>query len=620
MTNIATIIGQRHGGRARGFLPLLFVALLWAGGSASYAQVSQTESTGKTALDTIPEEAKAVFYRYVQQKDTAMMEFVDKHRRDKFVKRFSFHTNAVDWVTLVPNLGVEFDLNGTPRNNYSISIFGKFNGRSTHGKLVYNVNAVRVEGRKYWRTGKHGKAKKYYDDFERLYTDTASIYFNADTLVGRSYYVDTLGRAAKAKGVTGIESIRATSDMTQAQKDSLDFAEDSLGIKESKFRKWYYNTYHKFRRNVTSGRTLENARNWRAYYLGVWAGMDNWSISITGKGKQGQGVGAGLVAGYTLPLLPQRFPREGSLDLDFGLAVGWKAVKYDAYNYEEQTQHYVYDQAGSHPSWKIVPYPIVQDIHVSLVWRFRGIKSKVDKSLIDDYNKKWVEKYNDRATAAWNKNNAVRQKREEILEAMRERTFAMADSTGLYDGYHRRRLDAAMRINPDTVFVGEDQRLYLKIFKGLKSVEEQDRYRKSQQEASEREAKEATEQARKAARESARMAKRAARELADSIEAARKDSIREAKKHHVQGDTVQALSADTTLALPIDTVLVSPEDSVPLSVPRTDIPAEDGGPETEERDADGEDGNSNATAVLCAVWRKWRDVAAGGLFYYDDRL
>lgn len=333
MTNIATIIGQRHGGRARGFLPLLFVALLWAGGSASYAQVSQTESTGKTALDTIPEEAKAVFYRYVQQKDTAMMEFVDKHRRDKFVKRFSFHTNAVDWVTLVPNLGVEFDLNGTPCNNYSISIFGKFNGRSTHGKLVYNVNAVRVEGRKYWRTGKHGKAKKYYDDFERLYTDTASIYFNADTLVGRSYYVDTLGRAAKAKGVTGIESIRATSDMTQAQKDSLDFAEDSLGIKESKFRKWYYNTYHKFRRNVTSGRTLENARNWRAYYLGVWAGIDNWSISITGKGKQGQGVGAGLVAGYTLPLLPQRFPREGSLDLDFGLAVGWKAVKYDAYNY-----------------------------------------------------------------------------------------------------------------------------------------------------------------------------------------------------------------------------------------------------------------------------------------------
>lgn len=620
MTNIAIIIGQRYGRRTRCFLPLILVALLWAGGSASFAQVPQTENTDKTALDTIPEEARAVFYRYVQQKDTAMMEFVNKHRRDKFVKRFSFHTNAVDWVTLVPNLGVEFDLNGTPRNNYSLSIFGKFNGRSKHGKLVYNVNAVRVEGRKYWRTGKHGKAKKYYDDFERLCTDTASIYFNADTLVGHSYYVDTLGMVAKAKGVTGIESIRATSDMTQAQKDSLDFTEDSLGIRKSKFRKWYYNTYHKVRRNITSGRTLENARNWRAYYLGVWAGIDNWSISLTGKGKQGQGVGAGLVAGYTLPLLPQRFPREGSLDLDLGLAVGWKAVKYDAYIYENQTQHYVYDPASSHPSWKIVPYPIVQDIHVSLVWRFRGIKNKVDNSLIDDYNKKWVEKYNDRATAAWNKNNAVRQKREEILEAIRNRTFAMADSTGLYDSYHRRRLDAAMRITPDTVFVGEDQRLYLKIFKGLKSQEDQDRYRKSQQEASEREAKEATEQARKVAKESAKQAKRAAKELADSLEAARKDSIREAKKRSVQSDTVQALPADTTLALPMDTTLRSPEDSVPLIVPMADIPVEDGGSETEERDTDDEDEQNDVTAIWCAVWRKWHDVAAGGLFYYHDGL
>lgn len=620
MTNIATIIEQRCGRKTQGFLPLFLLALLLVGGSTAFAQAPQTVVTGNTILDTIPEEFKAVFDRYVQQKDTAMMEFVNKHRRDKFVKRFSFHTNAVDWVTLVPNLGVEFDLNGTPRNNYSLSIFGKFNGRSKHGKLVYNVNAVRVEGRKYWRTGKHGKAKEYYDDFERLYTDTSSIYFNADTLVGHSYYVDTLGWVAKAKGVTGIESIRATSDMTQAQKDSLDFTEDSLGIRESKFRKWYYNTYHKVRRNITSGRTLENARNWRAYYLGVWAGIDNWSISFTGKGKQGQGVGAGLVAGYTLPLLPQRFPREGSLDLDLGLAVGWKAVKYDAYIYEDQTQHYVYDPASSHPSWKIVPYPIVQDIHVSLVWRFRGIKSKVDKSLIDDYNKNWVEKYNDRATAAWNKNNAVRQKREEILEAIRESNFAMSDSTGLWDGFHRRRLDAAMRINPDTVFVGADQRLYLKIFKGLRSQEEQDKYLKSQQEASERVAKEATEQAKKAAKESARQAKKVAKELADSIEAARRDSIHEAKKRTVQSDIVQALPADTTLALPPDTILPSSEDSVPLIVPRTDVPADDGGTETEERDTDDGDEKSNVAAIWCAVWRKWHDVAAGGLFYYNDGL
>lgn len=435
MTITSINIVQRPGRRPTVLLPLVLLFLL--AGGAAFAQSPQDEAYAGSAVDTIPAEARAVFDRYVQRQGTSMEAFVRKHRRDRFIKRFSFHTNAVDWVTLVPNLGIEFDLKGTPRTNYSVALFGKFNGRSRHGKLVYNVNAVRVEGRKYWRTGKFGNQDKYHAEYRRISTDTASIYFNADTVSTHTYYVDNLGKEAKAMGIS-MESLRATPDMTQEQRDSLDFAGDSLGIRERKFRTWYRKTYSKFRRNVLSGRILDNPRNWRAYYFGVWAAIDNWSISFTGNGRQGNGVGAGLVAGYTLPLLPQRFPREGSLDLDFGLAVGYKAVQYSAYTYEERTQHYVYDRARSHEAWKVIPYPIVQDIHVSLVWRFRGIKSKVDRSLIDDYERN-VSRYQNRINAAENRELDIRARRSEIVEAIGKRQNELADSTALWDTFHRRR-------------------------------------------------------------------------------------------------------------------------------------------------------------------------------------
>ena len=451
--------------------PLEVLLMLFVFQVQAYAQSTVNVGITQSSLDTIPEEARALFERYIQKKDTAQVAFIQKYKRDKFIKRLSFHTNAVDWVTLVPNIGLEVDLKQSPRTNYSVSIFGKFNGRSTHGKLIYNVNAVRVEGRKYWRTGKFGK-DKYYGDMVKILSDKTSIYYNADSLAGHSYYNDGLGAKAKELGITGITSLRG---------DTLDFADDSLGVKRNNFRKWLYNTYYKFRRNVTSGRTLDNPRNWRAYYLGLWAGIDNWSISLTGNGKQGKGVGAGVVAGYTLPLLPQKYPKEGSLDLDLGLAVGWKAVKYNAYRYEEETQHYVHDVAASQPSWKIVPYPIIQDIHVSLVWRFRGIKSKVDMSLVDDFYNKQVAKYEDKKTASYTKYLNVQSQRENIIKAIESRRGIMADSTSFWDNFHRRRFEAAKRINPDTVFNAKDMEEYLRIVHGVKP-EDQQKYLRDQKE------------------------------------------------------------------------------------------------------------------------------------------
>ena len=540
-------------------LSVFFVFLF---GCASHTGAQSVESTGalSSPLDTIPEEARALFERYIQKKDTAQVAFIQKYKRDKFIKRLSFHTNAVDWVTLVPNIGLEVDLKQSPRTNYSVSIFGKFNGRSTHGKLIFNVNAVRVEGRKYWRTGKFGK-DKYYGDMVKILSDKTSIYYNADSLAGHSYYNDGLGAKAKELGITGITSLRG---------DTLDFADDSLGVKRNNFRKWLYNTYYKFRRNVTSGRTLDNPRNWRAYYLGLWAGIDNWSISLTGNGKQGKGVGAGVVAGYTLPLLPQKYPKEGSLDLDLGLAVGWKAVKYDAYRYEEETQHYVHDVAASQPSWKIVPYPIIQDIHVSLVWRFRGIKSKVDMSLVDDFYNKQVAKYEDKKTASYTKYLNVQSQRDFITKAIESRRGVMADSTSFWDNFHRRRFEAAKRINPDTVFNARDMEEYLRIVHGVKP-EDQQKYLRDQEEKEEVLRKEAEKKERKLAKE---LEDRLAKVQRDSIKNSKKnkktfieehtmptDSISEDSIVNLISDSIEVQVADTTL-----TVTPVLQDSLPNAI------------------------------------------------------
>lgn len=453
---------------------LITILLLLLTGIATpgYAQSQLPQSP--SPLDTIPQDAITLFRRYSAKPDLATARILEQSHKDKFIKRISLHTNLIDWATLVPNIGIEFDLSQTPRTQYSIMLKGKANWHALSGKMIYNVAGFTLEGRKYWRTGKYGKTKDYHDEFVRIVTNSKNAaYYNADTLAGIKYYNDGLARRAKQEGVH-MSSIRETPDMSQAQRDSLDFADDSLGTKQSKFRRWLYNNYHKIRRNITSGRTLDNPRNWRAYYLGVWAGFDNYSVALNGRGKQGIGFGAGILGGYTIPLFPQKYPREGSLDLDLGVAIGIMAVRYCDYTYDSYSKHYVHTPHPNFTScsgFKIAPYPVLHDVHVSLVWRWRGIKHKVDRSLIDDFAKV-VTQYNQRANDANNYQEKVKRQREELQQLLKDKTRENKETGDFWDAFHRRRLEAARRLNPDTVFTGEDQKLYLRLFQGISEADQ----------------------------------------------------------------------------------------------------------------------------------------------------
>lgn len=221
-----------------------------------------------------------------------------------FYRRFSFHTNVVDWVLTVPNMSVEFDLQRTERTRFSLLMTGKFNWNTSHTRnprLVWNVQSGTVELRKYWRTGSH---EKLID-------------------------VDTT-------------------------------------------RTKVFQLFQRFHHHVLSGQCLKNPRNWRAYYVGGAAGVDKYTFCFGKKGKQGRGAYVGITAGYDLPLYG--FKNGTSIDLELGAMLAAKLVSYEDFHYESESACYAYERSsGKH----FVPYPVVQDIHVSLVYRLNSIANKV---------------------------------------------------------------------------------------------------------------------------------------------------------------------------------------------------------------------------------------------------
>ena len=380
--------------------------------AGSIRQQNVTTLQGVNKVGVSPE-LKEYFMSLLPERDTTYTKIEKEGHKDKFFKRFSFHTNLLGWALLLPNAAVEIDLSQTPRNHYSILLHGMFNGKgkNTFGtSFIFNARGIRIEGRKYWRTGRHGAKGDHYE-YEKLITDRDDNEFNADSTRG-----------------------------------------------------WFYNTYHKVRRNVFSGRTVSKPRDWRAYYLGVSVGVDDWNIAFGGDGKQGEGIFAGLSAGWSVPIFPQQFPKEGSLDLELGLSVGVKAVRYEAYSREADTGHYIHDPGNSQPSWKICPFPFLQDVHVSLVWRMRGIKNKVDRSLIDDYEKK-VEAFKERTWRNKQRADSIMGEREHKslvapLEIEIKKVTALlpliekADSSGKAAPMLRLALNLARRDSADMVTLG----------------------------------------------------------------------------------------------------------------------------------------------------------------------
>lgn len=244
----------------------------------------------------------------------------DTIREDNsFIRRFSIHTNALHWFLTVPNAGVEFDFQNSEENRFSILLQGGYNWNSSHSfnpRYVMNVANVSLEVRKYWRTG--------------------------GTVGGRSPF------------------------------SKYEIRDTTI----SRFR-WFF---QKFRRNVLSGRTLRNPRIWRAYYVGLYGGYDQYSLACFGKGIQGKSINLGVSGGWSKPIIILKGGR--SVDLDLGVTVGVKITRFDRYHYVSETGCYEFLETKP---LHLIPYPVVHDIRIGLAYRFRSIARKVQGEA-DRYN------------------------------------------------------------------------------------------------------------------------------------------------------------------------------------------------------------------------------------------
>lgn len=106
---------------------------------------------------------------------------------------------------------------------------------------------------------------------------------------------------------------------------------------------------------------------WRTYYWGIYAGYADYTIHIP-NGFEGKGFSVGGSWGCETALL--KF-KHGCLDLDLGLSVGAMMNQYDKTKMVEEERVLVKSQ-----DWKILPYPVVSEIRVGLVYRFKSIRDK----------------------------------------------------------------------------------------------------------------------------------------------------------------------------------------------------------------------------------------------------
>lgn len=429
----------------------MFLALLAS--TLTVSAQNDTLTSAPTPFMVSPE-TEQMFVKLLPHRDTTFA--IKTSQKDRFGKRFSFHFNMLEWAIALPNMGIEFDLNKTKKNNRSILLWGKFNGgtgNNSHPQLHFKMQSARLEYRKYWRTGNVGLDRKVHDyqkiNLHRGKRHTRIVY-----------------------DVEDFDSIPRKEEYYASVEDSIEDA----AYNGDPNRSWLYNKYHQIRRNVTSARMLHNPRNWRSYYLGAYASADRYNICINKNGRQGQSVSAGMTLGWSIPILNRKFPSEGGLDLDLGALIGVRAVKYDAYKYDSDSYTFALDKAKSKPSWSISTMPI-QELRLAFVYRFRSISRKVSLGLVDDYEENWIKPFESRRDsikAALDEN----QKAQRAAEFKRRRDERHAnDSISFWDNWHERRLRYARELNSDTVFVNMDDTLARKLLKTKESAVEKGRKR-----------------------------------------------------------------------------------------------------------------------------------------------
>ena len=276
----------------------------------------------------------------------------DSVARIPFFNRFAFKTNAVDWLAVLPNFGVEFQITDNPYKYMTVGLSAKWNWSSYHGTTtgrysppaVYDIFDIRPEFRYYYRT-----TKKPSIPIDETRTQ----------IKGKEFYKTQIGKTEK--------------QLTEA--DSL------LKTQHRSFAEWFMQDIW------TTDR--KSPRPWRTHYVGGYVNYANYALKFGERGIRARNAfGFGATAGFVLPLHEYK---KGAIDIDLGFSVGLLMARHDAFTHSIDGNYYTrlavgdkyFSLKSSSNGYKA--YPLVSELRVAFVWRHKSMKHEVK---IDEKSRK----------------------------------------------------------------------------------------------------------------------------------------------------------------------------------------------------------------------------------------
>lgn len=122
----------------------------------------------------------------------------------------------------------------------------------------------------------------------------------------------------------------------------------------------YFRAYQIF---SNRSRTQKNSAWWRAYYVGPYLSYSKYAFQFLGPSFEGKALSLGITGGYNIPLYET--PKGRAIDLDLGLSVG--ALYVDHVKQDDKTCTQIS---------RILPYPMLTDLRIGLVYRWRSVRKK----------------------------------------------------------------------------------------------------------------------------------------------------------------------------------------------------------------------------------------------------
>lgn len=321
------------------------------------------------------ENAESSFSQFLKR-DSIYSEWYDSLKARNLWQQFSFRFNAVSWVLGVPHVGIEFDLSGSPRNSTSIMIEGYLKPRIKWGtskmRFSYNINAIAGEIRHYWRTGGkqtiQGKIDNRDYQGEAGFPEVHDYHYHHSKKDSLKHHDEHGAPSYEAVGVMAPHLKRDT--VPGSHRKIVYENEKGDTIKTaSLFKRWW----QPFHYNKLSGRYVHHPHFKRLYYIGLRAGYEKYQWLLGSAGRQGKDAYAAITFGYVRQLAS--FRGGSYLNLDLGAGVGVEYNSYSKFAYD--SDYSCYKHIESHAA-HITPYPVIKDLHVSLVYTFRSLHHKTN--------------------------------------------------------------------------------------------------------------------------------------------------------------------------------------------------------------------------------------------------